>query len=101
MRIAFLTHYSELYGANLSLLNLIDGLRRYGHSAAVICPDRGDLLAALARHDVPTVIIPFAWWASSHPTASGAAKRFLVNMHRLPRLTQQLKDWQAELVYSN
>jgi len=29
MRDAFITHYSALYGANRSLLNLIDGLRRY------------------------------------------------------------------------
>jgi glycosyltransferase involved in cell wall biosynthesis len=101
MRIAFLTHYTELYGANLSLLNLIDGLRRYGHSAAVICPDRGDLLEALARRDVPAAVIPFAWWSSSRPTAPAAAKRFLINLKRLPRLTQQLKEWQAELVYSN
>ena len=27
-RVAFITHYAELYGANLSLLNLIEGLGR-------------------------------------------------------------------------
>src|SRR4051794_29428197 len=47
MRITFLPHYTDLYGANLSLLNPIDGLRRYGHPPAVICPDRGDLPDAL------------------------------------------------------
>src|SRR5437868_1713488 len=28
LRVAFITHYTELYGANLSLLNLIEGLGR-------------------------------------------------------------------------
>jgi hypothetical protein len=43
LRVAFLTHYAELYGANLSLLNLIEGLGRHGVSAHVISPEQGDL----------------------------------------------------------
>jgi len=101
MRIAFLTHYTELYGANRSLLNLIEGLRRYGHAPAVICPDRGDLLDALARRGVAATVLPFAWWSTPHPTAQGAAKRFLGNLRRLPGVVEQLSAWQTDLVYSN
>jgi glycosyltransferase involved in cell wall biosynthesis len=101
MRIAFLTHYTELYGANQSLLNLIDGLSRYGHTAAVICPDRGDLLDALARRGVDADVLPFAWWSTPHPTPRGAAKRFLSNLRRLPNMVEQLTQWQTELIYSN
>ena len=101
MRIAFLTHYTELYGANLSLVNLIDGLRRYGHIPTVICPDRGDLLNALASRGVPAAIFPFAWWCSPRPTAHGAAKRFLTNLRLLPEIVRQLGNWKTELVYSN
>ena len=43
LRIAFITHYTELYGANLSLLNLIDGLSRHGIAPHVVCPEDGDL----------------------------------------------------------
>jgi glycosyltransferase involved in cell wall biosynthesis len=101
MRIAFLTHYTELYGANRSLLALIEGLRRFGHEATVICPDRGELLEALAQRGVPAAVLPFAWWVSPGPTAFGAAKRFLFNLRRLPRLVEQLAQWNIELVYSN
>jgi glycosyltransferase involved in cell wall biosynthesis len=101
MRIAFLTHYTELYGANLSLLNLIDGLRPYGHTPAVICPERGDLLDALARRGVDAAVVRFAWWAVPRPTPRGAAKRFLTNLRRLPTLVQQLRDWKTDLIYSN
>ncbi len=101
MRIAFLTHYSELYGANLSLLNLIDGLCNYGHTAAVICPDRGDLHDALTSRDVLAAVVPFAWWLNPRPAPRGSAKRFLANLRRLPELVGQIAEWQAELVYSN
>jgi glycosyltransferase involved in cell wall biosynthesis len=101
MRITFLTHYTELYGANLSLLNLIDGLRRYGHAISVICPDRGDLLDALARRGVDAAVLPFAWWSTPHPTPYGAAKRFLGNLRRLPKMVLQLTAWKTDLVYSN
>ena len=101
MRIAFLTHYTELYGANLSLLNLIDGLRGYGHAPAVICPDRGDLLDALARRGVDAAVVPFAWWVSTRLTAFGAAKRFLFNVRQSPKLVKQIAQWHADLVYSN
>src|SRR5262249_59991848 len=47
LRITFITHYTELYGANLSLSNLIEGLGRYGVRSHVICPEPGDLPAAL------------------------------------------------------
>jgi glycosyltransferase involved in cell wall biosynthesis len=101
MRIAFLTHYTELYGANRSLLGLIDGLRCYGHAPAVICPDRGDLLDALADRGVDAAVLPFAWWSSPRSTARGAAKRFLFNLHRLPGMVKQLTGWKTDLVYSN
>src|SRR5207253_2313539 len=101
MRIAFLTHYTELYGANRSLLDLIDGLRAYGHAPAVICPDRGDLLEVLARRGVDAAVLPFAWWSSPHPTARGAAKRFLINLRLLPGMVAQLTHWKTDLVYSN
>ena len=54
-KIAFFTHYSELYGANLSLLNLIEGLIRFGIEAHVIGPEPGDLFDTLARRGIPNL----------------------------------------------
>jgi glycosyltransferase involved in cell wall biosynthesis len=100
-RVAFLTHYAELYGANLSLLNLIDGLGRYGVRAHVICPEAGDLLAALARRDVPAAVLPFEWWVSPRWTPWGAATRLIRNVRRLRTLAAQVGGWGCDLVYSN
>jgi glycosyltransferase involved in cell wall biosynthesis len=101
LRITFFTHYTELYGANLSMLALIDGLGEYGIQAHVICPDQGDLLAALARRDVPTGEFPFEWWVSTQRTLWGAAKRLYHNVRLLHQITTQIASWQTDLVYSN
>ena len=101
MRIAFITHYTELYGANMSLLNLIEVLGHYGVRAHVICPDDGDLIGALAKRGVPAAILPFEWWVSSRRTVRGAAERLYRNVHNLRPIVAQLTDWKTDLVYSN
>jgi glycosyltransferase involved in cell wall biosynthesis len=100
-RVAFITHYAELYGANLSLLSLLDGLGRYGVRPHVICPEEGDLLPALARRGIPAAVLPFEWWASPRRTARGAAGRLLRNIRRLRPLAAQVGRWGCDLVYSN
>jgi glycosyltransferase involved in cell wall biosynthesis len=101
VRVAFLTHYSELYGANLSLLNLIDGLAPRGVSARVVCPEAGDLPGALAARGVPAAVIPFEWWASTRRTAEAVGRRVRRNLRARRALAAQVARWGADLVYSN
>jgi glycosyltransferase involved in cell wall biosynthesis len=101
LRIAFITHYTELYGANLSLLNLIEGLGPYGVKAHVICPDQGDLLAALDRRGIPAALLPFEWWVSPRRTMQGVAKRLCRNVRNLRPIAAQIARWKADMVYSN
>lgn len=100
-RVAFLTHYTELYGANLSLLNLLDGLGRFGVRGHVVCPDRGDLLAALDRRGVPAAVVPFEWWVSTRRTPEAAAARLIANVRHVRRLAARIAAWGCDLVYSN
>jgi glycosyltransferase involved in cell wall biosynthesis len=101
LRITFFTHYTELYGANLSLLNLIDGLGKYGISAHVICPDGGDLLGALASRGVPAAQLPFEWWVSTNHTFGTAWNRISRNFHLVGPIARQIASWKTDLVYSN
>jgi glycosyltransferase involved in cell wall biosynthesis len=101
LRVAFITHYAELYGANLSLLNLIEGLSRYGVRSQVISPEQGDLLPELARRDIPAAVLAFEWWVSPRRTAAGAAARLLRNVRCLRPLAAQIAQWGCDLVYSN
>jgi len=97
--IAFLTHYTELYGANLSLLNLIDGLNGYGYQSHVIAPEGGDLLAELERRRIPAVVLPFEWWVSAQPSLAGSMARHNLNLQNVVAIQQQLAEWQTDIVY--
>ena len=59
MKIAFFTHYTDLYGANRSLINLIDGLEKFGHQAIVFSPTQGILTELLRKKRIDNYIIPF------------------------------------------
>jgi glycosyltransferase involved in cell wall biosynthesis len=100
-RVVFLTHYAELYGANRSLLGLVDGLARHGVRPHVILPEPGDLLAALAARAVPAAVLPVDWWVSTRRTATGAADRLVRTVRHLRGLTAQIGRWGCDLVYSN
>ncbi|MGV2826786.1 glycosyltransferase family 4 protein [Myxosarcina sp. GI1(2024)] len=115
MRVAFLTHYTALYGANRSLLNLIDGLKGYDVEPHVVVPKEGDITQALRHRQVPVAILPIQWWVYAQHFDSNllkylyqrlrwqyhAAKRLRINLHILPALTKQLAIWDIDLVYTN
>jgi glycosyltransferase involved in cell wall biosynthesis len=100
-RILFITHYAELYGANLSLLNLMEGLNHYGIRSHVISPEQGELLSELARRGIPATVLPFEWWVSTRRTLTGAMARLFRNVRRLRSLAAQIAQWRCDLVYSN
>jgi glycosyltransferase involved in cell wall biosynthesis len=102
LRVLFITHYAELYGANLSLLNLIEGLESYGIQSHVIAPEEGDLLPGLARRGIPAAVLPFDWWVSTHRTLTGSMARLFRNVRRLRSFAAQaVAHWGCNLVYSN
>jgi glycosyltransferase involved in cell wall biosynthesis len=115
MRIASVTHYTELYGANRSLLDLIDGLKRYGVDSCVVCPDQGPVVDALREREVAVRVVPMASWMSLRSSGDGlsrrvfrwarsrmgAIKRLCFNLWFLPVLARQLRSWGAELVHTN
>lgn len=57
--IAFFAHYAGLYGANLSLLTLVEGVVQRGWDCMVVVPHGGALCDKLKAHQVPVVITPF------------------------------------------
>lgn len=116
MRVAFITHFTKLYGANRSLLNLLDGLKSYEVSVCVVSPQKGELNEALQNRGIPTAIIPIQRWVSCRPLFSNrflnrirkyigwrynAAKRLCRNLCILPALIQQLLEWKIDVIYTN
>ena len=60
MRIAFFAHYAGQYGANRSLLTLVDGLRDYGVEPLVLLPAAGPFVGELERAGIAYEVAPYA-----------------------------------------
>lgn len=115
MKVAFLTHYTNLYGANRSLLNLIDGLKDYDITPYVVAPSEGKIIDALITRDVQFATIPIKNWVGIRTVENQnrnslyhtvlyrreATKRLYKNLKILPSLKNQLKVWNVDLVYTN
>jgi glycosyltransferase involved in cell wall biosynthesis len=124
LRVAFLTHYTALHGANRSLLALIDGLKIYGVISYVIAPAEGPITEALRTRGVAYLIVPMQPWVSSrsdsvsdrHPITIkmfgtrlyswlrwryNALLLLWGNIYLLPALIKQLKAWNVNIIYTN
>jgi glycosyltransferase involved in cell wall biosynthesis len=62
MKILFITHYALLYGANRSLLSLVENFKARGVQVCVWVGEKGDLGAHLAAQKIP-------FWEKTFPMA--------------------------------
>ena len=98
-KVVFVTHYTNLYGANLSLLCLIKGLREYGVKSCVLAPSTGDLTEELSRREIPFFVAPFRNWMSR--TSWKAPGRLFLTVSVLPYLARKVYKWGGDHVHSN
>ena len=117
LRVAFITHYSNLYGANRSLLNLIDGLGKYDIQPYIICPAKGDIIKEIEKRNIEYKIISSQKWISKLELEFDSnfskkayrlakhkkdiIKRFLYNAKAAFYLKKQLQEWDIDLIYTN
>lgn len=101
MRVAYIANCSVLYGANRSLLNLLDGLMPLGVEPCVLAPSEGPLLPELCRRGIPYAVVPFEWWM--HPTRNivRSIHRGLLNCDALSPTARHLERWGVDLVHTN
>ncbi|MGN6214225.1 glycosyltransferase family 4 protein [Parafilimonas sp.] len=104
-KIIFVTHYVELYGANRSLLDLIDGLCASGiNDMVVIVPFYGKIIEALKQRSIPFHIIPFKteiqYPAEKNNLFKSAAK-FLYNWGLVLRHKKSLKSNKKTIIHTN
>ncbi|MEZ4739545.1 MAG: glycosyltransferase family 4 protein [Flavobacteriales bacterium] len=115
-RVAYLTHYAELYGANRSLLDLVLCARNeHGVKPLVIIAEEGPLLEALEANGVECAVIPFVPWMHKQVYMGGPHHRLMQwwryrqqgkerdrwNAEQMPELIRRCKQWNVDLVHVN
>jgi len=112
MKVAFFTHYTSLYGANRSMLDLIYGLIPLGVEPLVVVPEEGDIVKVLQEKNIPVLVVPMVWWFEREYNQRRnifhvllrrwySFRRLIKNLRHLPHTADQLKKWGIDLVYSN
>lgn len=100
LRVAFVSHTADRYGAELALLELTAALTRRGVDCFVVLPGRGRMIAALAEIGVPYRIVAHHWWAAD----AGRSRRIvrgLLNLGAAVRLARLLVRWRIDVVCTN
>ena len=70
MKILFITHYDNMYGANKALLNLIEGLVNYGgFEPMLVIPGKCDMTSRMDELDVPYIICGVTQWQAPYNDA--------------------------------
>ncbi|MBA2658814.1 MAG: glycosyltransferase family 4 protein [Nitrosospira sp.] len=101
MRICFIAHSAEMYGAELALLELLQGLVNEGSSCMVLVPENGPFLAEIDRMRVEWQIINYPTW---RPRRRKIINRFIrtlkASLAAIP-MAQAITRWQPDVVYTN
>lgn len=98
MKIAFILNSSGLYGANRSLLGLLEYLCEHGHECFAILPASGMVEQELNKLKVSYKVIEYracVWY----PGYIGLP--FLVNMIKLPGIIDTIKKWNVDVIHTN
>ncbi|MBK7101162.1 MAG: glycosyltransferase family 4 protein [Flavobacteriales bacterium] len=116
IRVAYLTHYADLYGANRSLLDLMLQLRAaHNVEPMVFLPVDGPLIERLADLGIAHKVVPWAPWMTKRHYEGGWHHRFQQHIRYLrqargnrirnkalrPILEEQLAKWGTQLVHVN
>jgi glycosyltransferase involved in cell wall biosynthesis len=101
MRIAFISHSASKYGAELALLELLEGLSKSGVRCLVLVPKSGPLLSELDRLNIEWRVLKYPQWISRRKSLYHRTLRTLKGFIAAARMAIILSKWCCDLVYTN
>jgi glycosyltransferase involved in cell wall biosynthesis len=104
MRIQFITSYSQLYGANRSLLTVIDSFKNKGYDVRVLLPSKGSMSEELKSRSINFDIIPYySAFLYLKPILKHLLVPFLAfsNLIFSPIIVSRIRRFKPVLIYSN
>lgn len=103
-KVLFVTHYSSLHGANLSLIELIKGLRqKYNILPVVLLPSDGKIIKNLEQYDIEYIVIKFRpWmWRWSNKKLLNQLKNYSLQKKSLYNACRLLKNKKIDIIHTN
>jgi glycosyltransferase involved in cell wall biosynthesis len=104
MRIQFISNYSDLYGANRSLLTLIEYFHKNGFTVNVLLPSNGSMAKKLKEDGISYDIIPYyAAFLYVKPIFKHLLVPILAVLDFIvfPFIIYKIKKFNADIIYSN
>lgn len=104
MKILFMSNYSGLYGANRSMLTIVEYFKNKGHDVFLILPEHGEIENELKERAINyNVISCFTQLYYYKLQLKYLALPFLVlfSFFQLPKIKKQVRDFKPDLIYSN
>ena len=103
MRVCFVSHTAEKYGAEFALLELLQGLVAEGVDCKVLVPKKGPLLAALDQLHIEWKIIGYPFWVAGarRRWVSGRILRTVRTLLLAFPMARCIAKWQCDLICSN
>ena len=99
MRVVFVSHASNLEGAELSLLELIESTKGAGNQVFVIVNGEGDLTSELKFRDIPFARFNYSWWQTAGDGFSQSWSQ--KSLFESERIKDSLDEFSPDLIYSN
>lgn len=103
MKILFVSHSSELFGAERSMLEAVAALNEKGLVVEVVVPSEGELATKLRRLGITVHQIHYTWWVAS-PEWRGTyyhLRRKLQNLMAGPKFKRLLREHRPDVVVTN
>jgi len=105
MTVLFISHYTDMYGANQSMLRLILELRNdYNIKPVVLLPAYGEICQHLKENDIKYYVSHFYWWVNDNngifQNLLNLRKQFR-NLIRINKLVHLVNQEKIDLVYTN
>jgi glycosyltransferase involved in cell wall biosynthesis len=100
MKVCFVSHDSQMGGAERALLELISGLRQKGVDCFVLLPNPGPMIQCLEQDGVPFAVIPYQSWVHEGEWWLTLRKGFR-NIRMIAPVARQLEQWDIDIVWTN
>jgi glycosyltransferase involved in cell wall biosynthesis len=101
MRVCFISHSAGRYGAELALLELLEGLVKSGIVCKILVPERGPLLAELDRLQIEWRLVKFPPWRPRRRKVQNRIFRTLKALVYAFPMARAIREWRCDVVYTN